>query len=584
MTGSVEFEMPAYSSSFGENSRMPDEKTYQTIKTIAITALVILGIVAVGSTVALCLVLCPPVGAAIGISIGTAASILAPGIGLGVAGMIAATVVFLRNRDLTLGVVDTIKERLHFPKTDEEKRCEGIPFTDSMEGFQAKLKLIRAAEHNIVISGNYCGGATFTGVLDAVNEQMKMKPDLNVVILSSDNFIDPLHYKQIEVIRKEFPGRFDVIVTGSSWYFGKGMKLIQNHSKAVVIDYGRFFILGGSGLEDKYSVAKGMWDSSSSPNSAKTHVSFGRKLASLFLPTRGFRDQDFLFRSPEKEGHGKKVYLEILLLAARFNALNHGISFTKDQPTDPENCLPCEPLKTLLKENIEEVEPDNISNILDAHITASSKSGEIKILIQGPEHERNPFEEELLQRINNASRRILITHMYFHPTDKILKALASAAERGVSIKILTNGNEKFSPGAHRFFGERNRYNYRSLCKSISDEYKKNLEVYEFQPRKTTLHKKVVVIDDAVIAGSSNLGYKSLVTMSDYEINFSFQNASFADETAEIIKLEMTGKTTIQTDQGSVKKSNGKKINLKKKLSLMQVFNAARHRLMAPMIG
>ena len=115
--------------------------------------------------------------------------------------------------------------------------------------------------------------------------------------------------------------------------------------------------------------------------------------------------------------------------------------------------------------------------------------------------------------------------MYVHPPKKLAKALAKAAERGVKITIITNGyDKKASPVGHRIFGPRNRYEWRKIIANIPEEFRKNVTIHEYgigkgTPRKTTYHKKVLVVDDTVFAGSSNIGYKSLVTLSDHELNF-----------------------------------------------------------------
>lgn len=159
--------------------------------------------------------------------------------------------------------------------------------------------------------------------------------------------------------------------------------------------------------------------------------------------------------------------------------------------------------------------------------------------------------------------------MYFQPTTAILKALAEAAERGVKIKIITAGIYKDCPSSHLVFGPRNKYNYAYLVKSISKEKRANVEVYEFQQKKKGNHKKVIVIDDMVIAGSSNLGYKSLVTTSDHELNFFAKSQAFADETLKICDVDI---------------KYSQKVEDPTSLSVKDYFQAFMHRLFAPLIG
>ncbi len=561
--------------SFGEHHNLPSEKSIKTAKAVMIAALVTLGIVLAGSAVFLALVFAAPVIILAIPTIGIA--VVAGTTFLSTIGMLASVIVYLKHRNASIGAVNNLKAKMHFPDSSSlSSECQGLPLQDSMEGFQAKLKLIRAAEHNIIISGNYCGGKTFEGTLNLIKECLESKPALKVVILSSDNFIDPEHYTLINEIQTLYPERFETIITTSTWYAGNGLTITQNHTKGISIDYGRYCILGGSGLEDKYSAVTGLGDRCAKPNSQINQVSIGRKMASLFLPTRGFRDQDFLFHSPDNNGPGKKMYLEMLLLATRWDGWNHQTIFT-DTPLDQVRSAP---LKSLLKANIEKEEPQSINTTISSFGFTRLSTGTLRIFQQGPEQEFNPYENEILEKIHAARTRILISHMYFHPTAKVLQAMTEAVNRGVKLKLITNGNEKYSPRAHSVFGDRNRYNYWKLFESVHPSHRAHLEIYEFFPRKTTLHKKVIVVDDWVIAGSSNLGYKSLVTMSDHELNFAFENKEFATSTAAVIEqTEMEG-----VSSQNLPRKNGKKIKMDKKLNLLQLFKVINHRILAPFIG
>ena len=120
-----------------------------------------------------------------------------------------------------------------------------------------------------------------------------------------------------------------------------------------------------------------------------------------------------------------------------------------------------------------------------------------------------------------------------------------------------------------YFGPRNKYNYVNFLKKLSPEEKEKVQIFEFQQKKIGNHKKVIVVDDKVLAGSSNLGYKSLVTSSDHEINFIAESKNFADETLKIIEEDIK--------YSKVFKNNSK-------LSLKEIFSAYFHRLNAFLIG
>ncbi|MDN3508006.1 MAG: phospholipase D-like domain-containing protein, partial [Simkaniaceae bacterium] len=74
---------------------------------------------------------------------------------------------------------------------------------------------------------------------------------------------------------------------------------------------------------------------------------------------------------------------------------------------------------------------------------------------------------------------------------------------------------------------------------ISKESRENLTVYQFEQNKKGNHKKVIIIDrEKIIAGSSNFGYKSLVTSSDYEVNFVACSKELTKHTLEIFDADI----------------------------------------------
>ncbi len=159
--------------------------------------------------------------------------------------------------------------------------------------------------------------------------------------------------------------------------------------------------------------------------------------------------------------------------------------------------------------------------------------------------------------------------MYFQPTAKVFQAIVDAAKRGVKVKIVTCGVYKNCPTSHHVFGARNKKNCLNLFKSVSEGEEKNIEVYFFEQKKIGNHKKVIVADDIVVAGSSNLGYKSLVTSSDHELNFIQKSQAFADDTMAVIAEDI---------------KHSKKLNSRVKLTYKELCQAYWHEILSPLIG
>jgi len=109
--------------------------------------------------------------------------------------------------------------------------------------------------------------------------------------------------------------------------------------------------------------------------------------------------------------------------------------------------------------------------------------------------------------------------------------------------------------------------------SLSPSDRKNISIYEFRVNKTTFHKKIFVIDDTVISGSSNFGYKSLVTCSDHELNFIAKSKKLAKKTLKVHKVDVAHSHKITHP-----------LSRYWSLSLGEYGRAVLHRLMAPLIG
>lgn len=436
---------------------------------------------------------------------------------------------------------------------DQFNRCSSIACQNTIESFAWKKELIQAAEHNIVLSGNYCGGKAFDEILSMIKIQLEKKPSLKVVILSSDKFIDESNRKKITSLTSIYSDRFQLIESPDIWTIGKKAKFSTNHSKILSIDYGKYFILGGSGIEDKYAYHDGLSDQR---NSAASNSG----LLERILP-RSFRDQDFVFCDEKGyESVGGRVHLETIQLAYAW--MHYNKSQEKGSVTE----------EILLDQSMDRSQPIVHTSIDSFHQNSNiNQDIETKILFTGPENINNAFAQELITQFNQAEKRIVIDHMYFHPSQEVFDALVNAANRGIPITLITNGCDENSPMSHKVFGPRNGFNYIGLKDAIHKNHQKNIEIYEFKVPKTTLHKKVIVVDDTVIAGSSNFGYKSLGPNSDHEINFIAKNSAFAEQTL----------ATIQVD---CDKQHARLISKLKSFTIPEFMRTASHSLMGFLIG
>lgn len=452
----------------------------------------------------------------------------------------------------TAGLVIQNPEQFNkFQLTPEMGDCEALPTEHCADTEQWRKKLLEAAQENIVISGNYCGGNSFVEFLNDIEAQLVKKKALKVVIISSPKFLKGPCKQRVKDLLEKYPERFSLVKSPDIWHISPGIKKSTNHTKCMVIDYGKYFILGGSGIKDNFANTglENLTKEQFLKQAAKTeNTPDNDGLLGMILPG-SFRDMDFVFKS--KYGNnsvGRQVYKQMLLLSYRWEQYNKMIkgkavsappahlaafdgvpspSHDQDSVTMQLMKTPC-PHWAFVRTTVAGFEESD----------KKAQNVAFKVLASGPEQRKSHFAEELLLRIKSAQESIAINHMYFHPTNEIMNALIDAANRGVKIKIITCGVYENCPMSHHTFGPRNKSNCTHLVQSVKPEHRVNVEIYEFQQRKIGNHKKAIIIDDYVIAGSSNLGYKSLVTTSDHELNFIAKSRSFADKTMEVFQTDI----------------------------------------------
>jgi cardiolipin synthase len=126
------------------------------------------------------------------------------------------------------------------------------------------------------------------------------------------------------------------------------------------------------------------------------------------------------------------------------------------------------------------------------------------IRLNNTRHRRRLLYKNLLQRISHCKKRIWMTNAYFIPDNILLKKLKHAAQRGVDVRMVLPQKSDlfFMPWASHTF-------YQSLLKA-------GVRIFEYFP--TVLHTKVLILDDWMCVGSSNLNHRSLFHDLEIDIN------------------------------------------------------------------
>src|SRR5205807_4732262 len=131
---------------------------------------------------------------------------------------------------------------------------------------------------------------------------------------------------------------------------------------------------------------------------------------------------------------------------------------------------------------------------------------------------RSELANAVAHRIAAASKRVWIMSAYFVPSRRFRRALRRAARRGVDVRLVVPGPLTDHPwvrqAARRFYGKLLR---------------NGVKIFEYQPRM--LHAKMILCDDWVSIGSSNLDRWSFRW--NLEANQEIADADFANTAAAV---------------------------------------------------
>lgn len=119
---------------------------------------------------------------------------------------------------------------------------------------------------------------------------------------------------------------------------------------------------------------------------------------------------------------------------------------------------------------------------------------EVTLLLTRPGFHQNAFDQALRRDLHGA-RDVAITCGYFLPPGRTRRALQKAARRSDRFRLLLAGKCDVP-----MFQSASRAQYRKF-------QGKGAQIYEYQPQ--VLHAKIIVVDDVVYIGSSNLDPRSL---------------------------------------------------------------------------
>ena len=157
----------------------------------------------------------------------------------------------------------------------------------------------------------------------------------------------------------------------------------------------------------------------------------------------------------------------------------------------------------------------------DRHFPSMKTAGDClaRVVCSGPTSERETIADVFFMAIVRARKQVLIVTPYFVPPSDMLRALRSAAIRGVDVRIIVPAKSN-----HIYAGWASRALYDDLIRS---------GVHVFERSAPFLHAKAMIVDDRIsIVGTANWDVRSMRL--NYETNIAIHNEIFANALKRVV--------------------------------------------------
>lgn len=163
------------------------------------------------------------------------------------------------------------------------------------------------------------------------------------------------------------------------------------------------------------------------------------------------------------------------------------------------------------------------TEIIERYLQSAPPDGGGKNLLQiiasGPSENNAPFYSSFINILHEARQRVWIMTPYFVPDKQLLHAMRMAVVRGVHVKVIVpkHSNHPITDScAHSYFGELHRY---------------GIDLQRYVPG--VCHGKLLLADDdLILAGSSNLDYRSFFL--NFETDLLMRDRELAKQVSVIL--------------------------------------------------
>ena len=157
----------------------------------------------------------------------------------------------------------------------------------------------------------------------------------------------------------------------------------------------------------------------------------------------------------------------------------------------------------------------------------------MQFVASGPDHDHLAIHRTYFTVITRATRRLWLTTPYFVPDEATAAALATAALRGVDVRLLIpkRGDSLLIDLAARSY--------------IPDLIEAGVRVHEYLPR--FIHAKTLVVDDDLaVVGSANMDNRSFLL--NFEVTSLIYDRGIAAELAQAFQADLAQSRAIAASE------------------------------------
>lgn len=358
-----------------------------------------------------------------------------------------------------------------------------------------RLKLMREASHSVLFA-DVMGGRLLDTAAEILEVKIKTIPHFQAVILhyAREDYNKPS--PRLDRLAVDHPDRVGYFFISQDNYMIHWPGLEKVHIKFISADYGKYFTLGSSAWVE-------------------------------LLPYHDY-DSDFIFEDCAGT-IGQRVWDDVVNATGRF--VHQFLELYKKNKVDTDALLRMGEFRTptlCAKVGLDMCGfPYSCSRLRNVSIPIPKPAW----YLSGPGQQHNArFMDSIVEAVNTSTSRIVIMHFFFILPERLSNALKNAAMRGVRIVIVTQGRAREGKILKRLaevgISAANDIDAVGILTSG-----KNVTVHKFMGDLLlkTYHKKVIIVDDTVFAGSANLGPKSMMLFTDLEVGFQVHSKALADE-------------------------------------------------------